>query len=117
MARTASSRTASKSGGSKSSGKTTTKATSKSSIVKTPSKGGKTYPAPKSNETKARESLQRSLARDFPDMSEKSRSKLENSFINKVNRTKQDSWYKARRAGQTKEYWLRGEVRKEEKIY
>ena len=76
MAGTTSSRASSKGSSSKSSGKTTTKATSKSSIVKTPSKGGKTYPAPKSNETKARESLQRSLARDFPDMSEKSRSKL-----------------------------------------
>lgn len=129
MARTTSSRTASKSGGSKSSGKTTTKATSKptsktttkatskSSSLKTSLKGEKTSSTSKSHETKARESLQRSLARDFPDMSEKSRSKLENSFINKVNRTKQDSWYKARRAGQKKENWLRSEARKCEKEY
>lgn len=118
MARTTSSRATSRSGSSRSSGKTTSKATSKQTskvTTRVSSKDGKS--TSKSNETKARESLQRSLARDFSTKTESERKRIENQIVKKVLRTEQDSWYKARRAGQTKENWLRSEARKCEKEY
>lgn len=118
MAGTTSSRATSRCGSSRSSGKTTSKATSKQTskvTTRVSSKDGKS--TSKSNETKARESLQRSLARDFSTKTESERKRIENQIVKKVLRTEQDSWYKARRAGQTKENWLRSEARKCEKEY
>lgn len=104
MGRTVSAGAATRSG-SKRTMKNTSKVTSKS-------KGSKN-----NNESKARKSLGRSLKKHFSNVSDSKLKIIENTIVKNVLEREQDSWYKARRNGRTKENWLASEVKNYEKKY
>ncbi|HBB14458.1 MAG TPA: hypothetical protein DCZ76_09295 [Treponema sp.] len=70
-----------------------------------------------SYQDKAYSTLEKRISKDFSDKADHERERLADLIINKVERTEQDSWYKARRAGQTKEYWLNEKAKECEKEY
>lgn len=70
-----------------------------------------------SYQDKAYSSLERRISKDFSDKTEPERERLADLIINKVERTEQDSWHKARRAGKTKESWLNEKAKECEQAY
>ncbi|MBP5697632.1 MAG: hypothetical protein J6X11_13455 [Treponema sp.] len=70
-----------------------------------------------SYQDKACSTLEKRISKDFSDKADHERERLADLIINKVERTEQDSWHKARRAGQTKEYWLNEKAKECEKEY
>lgn len=70
-----------------------------------------------SYQDRAYSTLEKRISKDFSDKADHERERLADLIINKVERTEQDSWHKARRAGQTKEYWLNEKAKECEKEY
>ena len=70
-----------------------------------------------SYQDRAYSSLERRISKDFSDKTEPERERLADLIINKVERTEQDSWHKARRAGKTKESWLNEKAKECEQAY